>query len=736
MKTPFWILVLLIISCNTTNNNIQLPKAPTIAPEPVTQNYWGTSITDEYRNLENLEDTTVQKWFKAQSDYAATTFERLSGRDSLFIKIRLYDKEKEYYVSYLGKSLDNQYFYLKRKAEEKYRKLYYRAAENAEEELIYDPKDFKPESGREYSINYMRQSWNGRYVAVAMSYEGREVSEMIIIDMQIRKPLPQIIDHCWPRSFAGVRWLPDSNGFVYLHFPNIDKNDENYKKNTANVLYKIGQDPKKLNVILSAKNNPELQLDPGFYPKVDIHINSSKYAVAYMTNVGNYFDAYYADLEEIISGKKVQWKPLFTEADKVYRSFAVVRGDDYIFRSAQNAPNFQMAKVNLIDPDFSNPTILVPERSDEIIEDYVVTSDGLYYSTTKNGVEAKFYHLDNNGKEKQIELPKKSGYSTISYKGVDYPDVGVSVKGWTTAYRRYKYDLKTDTFTKYPLTSPVISYPEFENLIVKEVIVKSHDGVEVPLSIVHKKGIKKSGDHPTMFFGYGAYGDAMNPFFSPWFLTWVREGGIFCIAHVRGGGEKGDAWHKAGLKTTKPNTWKDLIACTEYMINEGYTSNKHTVIESSSAGGIMIGRAMTERPDLFAVAIAQVAVMNPLRAEKAGMGSNYKEFGSLKDSLETTALIEMDSYLHIKEGEEYPATLITAGMNDPRLPPWMAGKFVAKLQAYNVSDKPIVFIPKYDSGHGSNSIEEGDRNWANICAFAFWQTGHPKYQYQEDNTSE
>ena len=728
MRKVFQITTLIIISCNTTKDKIQLSSSPTITPAPVTQEYWGTSVTDEYRNLENLEDSTVQKWFKLQSDYSTKLLERLPGRDSLFTKIRLYDKEKEYYISYLGETLNDQYFYLKRYSEEKYRKLYYRATETSEEELIYDPKDFKPESGREYSINYMRQSWDGRYVVISMSYEGREVSEMIIIDMQTRKPLPQIIDHCWPQSFFGVRWLPDSSGFVYLHFPVIDKNDESYKKNTASVLYKIGQDPKKLNVILSAKNNPELKLNPNFYPKVDININSNKYALAYIEDVGNYYDAYYAKLEEITAGKKVQWKPLFRQEDKVYRSFAIIKGDEYIFISAKEAPNFQMAKVNLKAPDFNNPNILVPERTDEIIEDYVVTSDGLYYTTTKNGVEAKFYYMDNNGKERQIELPKKSGYSTISYKGVNYPDVGVSVKGWTTAYRRYKYDLKTDTFTKYPLTSPVISYPEFDNLVVKEVMITSHDGVKVPLSIIHRQGIKKSGNHPTMLFGYGAYGDAANPFFSPWFLTWVREGGIFCVAHVRGGGEKGDAWHKGGLKTTKPNTWKDLIACTEYMINEGYTSNKHTVIESISAGGIMIGRAITERPDLFAVAIARVPVMNPLRMEVAGMGSNYKEFGSVKDSLETMSLIEMDPYLHIKEGVKYPATLITVGMNDPRLPPWMAGKFAAKLQAYNASDKPILFIPIYDSGHRSNSVEEGDREWANICAFAFWQIGHPDYQ--------
>ena len=523
MKNHFWLIILSIISCNPTNTKIPLASPPTLAPEPITENYWGTAVTDDYRNLEDMEDSTVQNWYKAQGDYANTIFDRISGRDSLIIKIKEYDEKEEYYISYLRETLDDQYFYLKKYADEKYRKLYYRAAENAEEELLYDPKDFKPKSGREYSINYIRPSWDGQYIVVAMSYEGREISEMILIDMQTRKPLPQVIDHCLPSGFYGVKWLPDNSGFVYIHFPVIDRNVEDYKKNTAAVLYKVGQDPKKLNVLLSAKNNPELKLNPDFFPKIDINVNSDKYILAYMTSVGRYFDAYYADFKELTGGKKINWKPLFKEADEVYRSFAVIKGNDYIFRSAKDAPNFQMARVDLTRPDFSNPTILVPERADEVIEDYVVTSDGLYYSTTKNGVEAKFYYLDNTGKERQIELPKKSGYTTLSYKGVDYPDVGVSVKGWTTSYRRYKYDLKTNTFNNYPNTSPVISDPEIENMVVKEVMVTSHDGVDVPLSIIHKKGIEKSGDHPTLFFGYGAYGNAMNPFFSPSYLTWLRK---------------------------------------------------------------------------------------------------------------------------------------------------------------------------------------------------------------------
>src|SRR5690606_7601471 len=173
---------------------------------------------------------------------------------------------------------------------------------------------------------------------------------------------------------------------------------------------------------------------------------------------------------------------------------------------------------------------------------------------------------------------------------------------------------------------------------------------------------------------------------------------------VRGGGEKGEDWHKAGQKLNKPNTWKDVIACTEYLIKNKYTSNKYTAIYGASAGGIMVGRAITERPDLYAVAISSVGQMNPLRneARKGGGGTNYQEYGTVKDSLEFMGLVEMDPYLHIKKNTEYPAMLLTAGMNDPRMPVWIPAKFAARMQA-TVTNKPILFDVDYNAGHKGNS---------------------------------
>lgn len=233
-----------------------------------------------------------------------------------------------------------------------------------------------------------------------------------------------------------------------------------------------------------------------------------------------------------------------------------------------------------------------------------------------------------------------------------------------------------------------------------------------------------------MMDSYGSFGISMRPSFSLRRLLWVMEGGIYAIAHVRGGGEKGDTWHKGGYKATKPNTWKDFISCAEFLIKNKYTSSKKIAIWSGSAGGILIGRAITDRPNLFTVAVVEFGSLNIIRSIVHANGDNIaKEFGSIKDPKEFKNLLEMDAYQHIKEKERYPATLLTAGLNDPRVPVWNTIKFGARLQKANTSNKPNFLLIDSESGHAKDDpkLKEFER-YANILSFALWQTKHPDYQ--------
>ncbi len=715
-------VLILVSSCNQRESFKKPPPAP---QEMAVDTYFGQEIQDPYRNLENLEDSTVVHWLKQQDSFATDMLSNISKRNELLKKLQSFNKEAPYKITRGITTEDGQYFYVKQYPDEKFGKLYHRKSyEDKEETLLYDPAEYKPDSGVSYLISYLRHSWDSSKIVIALSKEGVEVSELVIMDLSTKTLLPQVITNCNPASYRGVEWLPDNSGFIYQHLPTIDVKDVNFSLNTVSVLYKLGEDPKNIRELFSRKTHPELQIKSEDFPIISYKSENDNYIFGSISGATTYEDTYYASIDEI-NTPKINWKPLFKKTDKV-RQFRL-EGNSLIFLSAKGASNFQICKTSILNPDFDAPEILVQENVDRTLLDFEYREEGLFYTTLKNGIASQLFVLK-DGKEAEIKLPMASGKSYINSLGDAFY---VSLQGWTTPSVLYKYDIAKNIYTDVTLV-PHPDYPEFKDIIVEEVEVASHDGTMVPLSIIYKKGLKHNGKNHTILLGYGAYGSSFSPFFSTDFLTWVAEGGIWAIPHVRGGGEKGDAWYKAGYKTTKPNTWKDAIACTEYMIKEGYTSPDHTIIYSISAGGIMVGRAITERPDLYAVAIGRVPSINTMRLEFQVNGANSaKEFGTLKDSIEFKALLEMDAYHHIKEGENYPATLITAGIKDNRVTAWSPAKFVARFQAANASKKPILLKVGFDAGHGLNNSDEKHYNeMADIFAFAFWQTGHPEYQLE------
>jgi prolyl oligopeptidase len=300
---------------------------------------------------------------------------------------------------------------------------------------------------------------------------------------------------------------------------------------------------------------------------------------------------------------------------------------------------------------------------------------------------------------------------------------------WTKAQTIYAYDPGTGQTTDTKL-QPVGPFDSPADLEAVEVKAKSYDGTMVPLSIVYKKGTKLDGSNPTILDGYGAYGITTDPYFDPVFLAWYERGGILAFAHVRGGGEYGEEWHLAGKKLTKPNTWKDAIACAGYLIAEKYTSPAKLAIRGGSAGGVLVGRAITERPDLFAAAFDQVPMSDVVRVEFSPNGPpNIPEFGTVKEPDGFKALHEMSPYDHIKDGTAYPAVMVTTGWNDPRVASWQPGKMAARLRAATSSGKPVLLRVDYDAGHGIGSTKtQRDETYGDIVSFALWQFGVEGFQ--------
>ncbi|MBB6372574.1 prolyl oligopeptidase family serine peptidase [Chryseobacterium shigense] len=725
------ILIFIITSCFVVF--IRAQKSNPAPSVPANDDYHGVKILDEYRNLENLQDLGTINWMKSQTNYANSILDKIPNRNYYQEKRLEFDKRQGYSISDLKIARNNKYFYLKRNGDEKIAKLYYREGFQGKEEMLYDPADFisadkTPDNKNEFIINYISPDWEGNRIAISLSKNGKEISEIIIMDVKGKHIHPEIITNTEPANVGGVKWLDDNSGFFYSYFLINDSQSQEFYKNTKTILYKLGTDPKKLIDVFSSANNPDLKITEEKFPIIldfDVH---DKYYVGMLVDYEDYRQTFIIKKQDLLQGRK-NWKPLYNRDDKV-RSLQVVNNEGFFLSRYNNTPNYKLCKTNIENPDFKNPEILIPEKKDEVIKAYNVTKDGIYYTTTKNGIEAKLY-LYKDGKDIPIHLPYISGSIDLQSKGKDYSDIWVTCSGWANDEQRFRYNQKSGTFSLESLV-PIIEYPEFKDVIVEEITVKARDGEEVPLSLIYSKNLKKDGKNPVLIDSYGSYGTSNSPYFAKGYMLWALQGGITAIAHVRGGGEKGEKWRLGGFKETKPNTWRDLIDCTEYLIKEKYTSKDKVAIWGVSAGGITVGRAMTERPDLFKAVILEVGMANAIRDEISA-NNNAKEFGTVKDPKEFKALLEMDAYHHIKKGVKYPSTLITGGINDERVAIWEPVKFAAKLMASDASANPVLLKVDYEGGHGGNvSVEHAYSNLSDIFAFALWQLGNPDYQPKEN----
>lgn len=714
------VLFLLIYNLNAQKD---LKTTPNLV---IKDTFYGKVCEDPYRLMENIKDPNVDKWLHLQSDKTSSYFEKIEGSESLL------DEQKNIrgevpITGQLRITENNFYFYQKKEPNDKLPKLYYRKGFYGKEILLIDPESYKVESKENYIINYFQPCWDGTKIAIGFTKNDEEFSELVVFDVKTKRFNAEITQNCWPSDLGGVTWLKDNSGFFYTHIPVTDKSSEDYILNTASVLYKLGNNPKDKKVVFSKENNPQINIKSADFPIVLYKYSYDNILIGRIGGANKYQDHYYTKLDN----KKYSsaWRPLFKKEDKI-KQF-VINNKEFYFLSGKNSSNYKICKTNLNNLNIENPEIIVEEDTCAVISDFAVTKNGIFYVKNKNGVEAELFQLK-NGETQKIDIPKKSGYIKIVSKSPKSNDLCIKIEGWTNEMTRYRYNIATKEFTLEELY-PLPTNPELDDTVVEEIEVISHDGVKVPLSIIYKKGIKLNGKNRLLIDGYGAYGFSNTPYLSDFITHWVSKGGVYATAHVRGGGEKGDAWHKGGYKMTKPNTWKDFIACTEHLINKGYTNPDMIAARGGSAGGILIARAITERPDLFKAAIINAGKINMLRSEFGPNGkNNIKEYGTVKDSSEFFALLEMDACQHIKKGTRYPAVLLLAGAHDSRVPIWHSAKFAAGLIAANASNNPVLLSVDYKEGHGLNlTMGQYDQKIANIISFALWQTGHPDFQLKE-----
>jgi prolyl oligopeptidase len=709
----FLFLVLPVLVAMRCHGQLNYPPTKTV---DASDTYFGKTYDDPYRWLENLKDKDVEAWFKAQAELTDGLLAKIPGRDALVQEWMALDKLKPAVYSAITYE-HGRVFYKKTLGGENVGKLYFRQGWNGAEKLLFDPATFKV--GVTTTINSFVPSWDGKYVAIGFTSGGAEWSEIRILDVERGILLPERI---YP-SYGPNGWTKDNKSIFYDAGKVTDIKSLEIELNRETKIHKLGTEIATDRDIFSDESDPELGITPKEMPDAFIDESYPDYLIGNVQTVQNEMRLFYAPISEL-NNKKIKWDVLCNPADNLVRGFAF--HGDYIYAVTHtDAPKYKLVRTSVKHPDWEHAETVIPERTDSIRS--ITKSKHYLLVVYTDGVVCRLVKYDfATGQTTEIELPA-SGTVSISSPDWRTDRCLVYITSWISPLMTYDFDAQKNTFVK-SIFNMDVSYPGFENLVSEEVEVTGHDGAMIPLSIIYKKGISLDGSNSCILRGYGAYGISQTPSFS--ILNSVAARGVvLAIAHVRGGSEKGEEWYKAGYKTTKPNTWKDFISCAEYLIKKGYTSPQKLTGTGTSAGGILISRAITERPDLFAAAICNVGCANAMRMEFSPNGPpNIPEFGTVKDPIECQALFEMDGVQHVRKGVNYPAVMGVGGWNDPRVEPWEPGKFVAALQGATTSGKPVLMKVNYDNGHFTEEKIVTFKNFASQDAFLLWQTGDKDFQ--------
>lgn len=695
-------------------------KAPPVAPvREVQDKYFGQTVNDPYRWMENETDPELAAYLKAQNDYTRSVLATILGREKLLKRINELDRAgtQVFAVQRWGE----KYFYYKTEPGADIRKLYVRDGLNGPERLLVDPEKLGTKD-RHYAIDFFRPSLDGKYVGYGLSAGGSENSTIYVVDANTGRVLPDAIDRC---LYSYVAWHPDNKSFFYFRMNKIPPDapaSRRFKKLRA-YQHTLGTDPDSDPALFGYGLSKAVQFGEDDWPVI-AYSPASPYLFALAAHgVRNEVTLYAAPLGSI-AGDKTPWHKIVDTDDEV-TDFDIV-GDDVYLLTHKNASRFKIVKTPIRSPDFSHASVVAPPGK-AVITALAVAKDGLYYKEMDGGISRIRRVPLAGGSAQEVPLPFAGAVLGFFTHALE-PGILIYLTGWTKSPVWVAYDPADNRTSDTGLAPP---WPlDFSAIESVEVKAKSADGTMVPLSIIHKRGLRLDGSHPTMLGGYGAYGISIEPNFLPTTMAWLERGGVLAFAHVRGGGEYGEDWHHGGMKATKMNTIADFIACAQYLVEKSYTSPARLAGTGTSAGGILIGGALTQRPDLFAVVLSRVGVSNALRFEVSQGGpSNVPEFGTVSTPDGFKALYAMDAYHHVRPKTPYPAVMLTTGLNDPRVPVWQVSKMAARLQASTSSNKPILLRMDYDAGHGLGSTKSQlNLQRADEYSFLLWQLGDSEFQ--------
>lgn len=706
-------------------------ETPPVAPaRPVVDKFFGTPVQDPYRYFENTRSPDVAAWMKAQSAAAHATLAHIAGRNALLANLQRLENASPARVTYPVRTTSGRVFYERRGASDNQFKLFMREGFDGAEKLLVDPEALAKATGKPHAINYFMPSRDGRYVAYGISAGGSEAASLVVLDVNSGKPVGKPVtraDYGWPE------WSSDGRYLTFTRLQALAKGapEINKYKRAETFVIDVARGGTLRTKPIFGLRAPGVAMSEDEAPSLDL-TSDGRWAIGRVYNgVQRELRVYAAAQADALAGR-ARWREVVKTDDAV--TGLTYQNDTLYAMSHLGAPRFRV-QARALDgkPDSSwREVVPVGER---VITAVAAASDALYVEARDGNVKRLFKRAYADGAALQeVPLPVQGSFdlsgdeSNYSAASAQLPGVLIGLESWTRA--RQLYLVNADGSVANTGLQPQGSEDAPSDIEATEVLVKSHDGVMVPMSIVHRKGTKLDGNNPTILYGYASYGITEEPFFSTNVLAWVQAGGVYAFANPRGSGVYGQEWHKAGQKATKPNTWKDFIACAEYLVAQGYTSSRRLGIYGGSAGGILVGRAMTERPDLFAAVVPAVGALDAVRFEIGPNGPpNVPEFGTVKTEEGFRALLEMSTYHQIRDGTRYPAVMFTHGVNDPRVEVWHSTKTAARLMAASTSGKPVLLRLDYQAGHGiGNTKQQRLAERADVFAFFLWQMGVPGYE--------
>jgi len=685
MKATFYLILLTFIACNNSNQNTSNQEETSMTyPETKTvdtvDTYFGTQVKDPYRWLEDDRSEETEAWVKAQNKVTQAYLNKIPYRDKLnkrLTEIWNYEKvsapffEGDYVYFYKNDGLQNQsvlYRYKKGETE-------------AEAKIFLNPNTFSEDGTT--SLSGLSFSENGKMSAHSISEGGSDWRKVIVMNTQSKEVMDDTIVDV---KFSGISWKANE-GFYYSSYDKPKGSELSAKTDQHKLYYhKLGTTQAEDQLIFGGSKEEKHRYVSGGVTDD----NQFLFISARKSTSGNQL------FVKSLPQNNAQLIPVM-ENYKNDVSILDNQGQQILMYTNYKAPNGRVVKATFPNLSPEHWKDVIPETKHVLSPS---TGGGYIFAEYMVDAISQVKQYDKNGQLiREVQLP---GIGTISGFGAkeEESELYYRFTNYVTPGSIYKYDIESGKSELYRKSAIDFDTNQYES---KQVFYKSKDGTTIPMIVTHKKGLVLNGKNPTILYGYGGFNISLTPSFSTANTIWLEQGGIYAVANLRGGGEYGKAWHKAGTKMQKQNVFDDFIAAGEYLIENNYTSSDYLAIRGGSNGGLLVGATMTQRPDLIKVALPAVGVLDMLRYHTFTSGAGWAyDYGTSEDSKAMFEYLYDYSPVHnVEKGTAYPATLVTTGDHDDRVVPAHSFKFAAQLQAKQAGDNPVLIRIETDAGHGA-----------------------------------